>query len=203
MKTYNVLAGFALSALVTFSAAAQSKLGLIDLQKVLAGYYKTKAAETVLNDRASSLDKEKRAMLEQYQKITDEYKKALDDANDQAVSSDEREKRKKTAEGKLLDIKALEQSVNDFDRTARSSLEEQRRRMFENIFGEIRKVIDAKAKNGGFNLVVDTAAESINKTPIVLYTNGENDLTADVLKQLNATAPPETSKPGEKKEDKK
>ncbi len=127
MKTYKALAGFALSALVTFSAAAQSKLGLIDLQKVLAGYYKTKAAETVLNDRASSLDKEKRAMLEQYQKITDEYKKALDDANDQAVSSDEREKRKKTAEGKLLDIKALEQSVNDFDRTARSSLEEQRR----------------------------------------------------------------------------
>jgi len=204
MKTHQVLAGFALSALVTYSAAAQTKLGVIDLQKVFAGYYKTKAADAVLNDRAASLEKEKKAMLEQYQKITDEYKKALDDANDQAVSADEREKRKKTAEGKLLDIKALEQSINDFDRTARTSLDEQRRRIIENILGEIRKVIDAKAKSGGFSLVVDTTGESRNSmTPIVLYTNGENDLSADVLKQLNATAPPEASKPSEKKEEKK
>jgi len=203
MKTYNVLAGFALSALVTFSAAAQSKLGVIDLQKVFDGYYKTAAASSSLKERADSLEKEKKAMLEQYQKITDEYKKALDDANDQAVSADEREKRKKTAEGKLLDIKALEQSVNDFEKTARTSLDEQSRRMRENILGEIRKVIDAKAKNGGFSLVVDTAAETRNMTPIVLYTNGENDLTADILKQLNSTAPPGTSKASDKKEDKK
>jgi hypothetical protein len=40
-------------------------------------------------------------------------------------------------------------------------------------------------------------------TPIVLYANGENDLTADVLKQLNSTAPPGTSKPTDKKEDRK
>jgi Skp family chaperone for outer membrane proteins len=204
MKTHQVLAGFALSALVTYSAAAQTKLGVIDLQKVFAGYYKTKAADAVFNDRLASLEKEKKAMLEQYQKITDEYKKALDDANDQAVAADEREKRKKTAEGKLLDIKALEQSINDFDRTARTSLDEQRRRIIENILGEIRKVIDAKAKSGGFSLVVDTTGESRNSmTPIVLYTNGENDLSADVLKQLNATAPPEASKPSEKKEEKK
>jgi Skp family chaperone for outer membrane proteins len=203
MKSYKALAGFALSALVTFSAAAQSKLGLIDLQKVFDGYYKTEAATGSLKERAASLDKEKKAMLEQYQKITEEYKKALDDANDQAVSADEREKRKKTAEGKLLDIKALEQSVNDFEKTARTSLDEQSRRMRENILGEIRKVIDAKAKSGGFSLVVDTAAESRNMTPIVLYANGENDLTADVLKQLNSTAPPGTSKPTDKKEDKK
>jgi len=204
MKTHQAIASFALSALVTYSAAAQTKLGVIDLQKVFAGYYKTKAADAVFNDRLASLEKEKKAMLEQYQKITDEYKKALDDANDQAVSADEREKRKKTAEGKLLDIKALEQSINDFDRTARTSLDEQRRRIIENILGEIRKVIDAKAKSGGFSLVVDTTGESRNSmTPIVLYTNGENDLSADVLKQLNATAPPEASKPSEKKEEKK
>jgi outer membrane protein len=204
MKTHPALAGFALSALVTFSAAAQSKLGVIDLQKVFDGYYKTQAASSSLKERADSLEKEKKAMLEQYQKITDEYKKALDDANDQAVSADEREKRKKTAEGKLLDIKALEQSVNDFEKTARTSLDEQSRRMRENILGEIRKVIDAKAKSGGFSLVVDTTGESRNSmTPIVLYTNGENDLTADVLKQLNATAPPGTSKASDKKEDKK
>jgi hypothetical protein len=50
---------------------------------------------------------------------------------------------------------------------------------------------------------VDTAAETVNNTPVVLFTNGESDLTQAVLDQLNAAAPVETSKPAEKKDEKK
>src|SRR5258708_12743309 len=96
MKTHPALAGFALSALVTFSAAAQSKLGVIDLQKVFDGYYKTEAASSSLKERAGSLEKEKKAMLEQYQKITDEYKKALHAPTDQPLSPNSPEKPTKT-----------------------------------------------------------------------------------------------------------
>ena len=52
-------------------------------------------------------------------------------------------------------------------------------------------------------MVLDTAAESFNKTPILLYNNGENDITAGVLSQLNASGPAATNKPPEKKEEKK
>ena len=53
------------------------------------------------------------------------------------------------------------------------------------------------------SLVFDTAAESANGTPIVLFSNSENDMTEDILKQLNLGAPAETAKPEEKKEEKK
>jgi hypothetical protein len=48
-----------------------------------------------------------------------------------------------------------------------------------------------KAKAAGDTLVIDSDAETVNGTPAVIYTTGDNDMTADVLKQLNAAAPPD------------
>jgi outer membrane protein len=177
------------------AASAQGKVGVIDLRKVFDDYHKTKTADARLKDQAADLDRERKVMMEQYQKATDDYKASLEGANDQAVSSDEREKRKKTAESKLLDIKKLEQDISQFDRQARSTLEEEQRKYRDRILGEIRTLINNKAKAAGYTVVVDSAAETINKTPVVMYTNGENDLTTAVLADLNANAPPSTTAP--------
>src|SRR5256885_995012 len=88
----------------------QARIGIVDLRKVFDEYYKTKAADKTLKDRQDDLMKESKALGDQYQKLNDEWKKAIDGANDQAVSAEEREKRKKAAESKLLEIKELEQS---------------------------------------------------------------------------------------------
>jgi Skp family chaperone for outer membrane proteins len=180
---------------MALTASAQGKIGIVDLRKVFDDYHKTKTADARLKDQAADLDKERKAMMDQYQKATDDYKAALDGANDQAVSADEREKRKKTAESKLLDIKKLEQDIGQFDRQARTTLEEEQRKYRDKILVEIRNVINARAKSAGYSLVIDSAAESINKTPIVMYTTGENDITAAVLTELNANAPAASAAP--------
>ena len=185
-----------------FAASAQGKVGIIDLRKVFDDYHKTRTADARLKDQAADLDKERKVMMEQYQKATDDYKSALDGANDQAVSSEEREKRKKSAESRLLDIKKLENDIGQFDRQARTTLEEEQRKLRDRILVEIRAVINNKAKSGGYSLVVDSAAESINKTPVVMYTNGENDITSAVLGELNASAPAGTLPPVTPKSDK-
>ena len=185
-----------LAAFACAASAQQGKVGIIDLRKVFDDYHKTKTADARLKDQAADLDKERKIMMEQYQKATDDYKAALDGANDQAVSADEREKRKKTAESKLLDIKKLETDIGQFDRQARTTLEEEQRKLRDRILAEIRGIINTKAKAAGYTVVIDSAAETLNKTPVVMYTNGENDLTAAVLTELNANAPPSTTSPG-------
>lgn len=171
------------------SLMAQTKIAVIDLKKSFDSYWKTKQADTSLKDRAGDLDKARKGMIDDYTKANEDYKKLLDSANDQAVAPAEREKRKKNAETKLLEIKEIEQSVQQFDRQSRTTLAEQQRRMRDNILKEIREIINSKAKASGYSLIVDTAAESVNATPIVLFTNGENDITDDVINQLNANAP--------------
>ena len=184
----------ALFAASTAAVDAQTKIGTVDLKKVFDGYFKTKQADTTLKERAGDFEKTRKGMLDDYQSLNERYKKELEGANDQAVAVDEREKRKKTAENTLIEIKKVEQDVTSFDRQARTTLGEHQRHMRDNVLKEIREVVIAKAKAGSFTLIVDTAAESVNSTPIVLYTNGENDLTDDILKQLNANAPADSLK---------
>jgi len=174
---------------IASSAMAQGKIAIVDLRKVFDDYYKTKAADSQLKDQAADLAKESKAYMEQYQKASDDYKKLLDDANNQAVSSDEREKRKKAAEGKLVEIKELETTIRQFENTARTTLEEKKRQMREKILSAIREIINTKAKAAGYAMVIDIAAESVNQTPVVPYYNGDNDITAAVLQDLNASAP--------------
>lgn len=173
---------------------AQNKIATIDLKRVFDGYWKTQQADGALREKAAEFEKKNKLMVEDYQKATEEYKKVLDSANDAAVSIEEKDKRKKAAEAKLLEINEIEQSIKQFERSARAQISEQQRLMRDKILNEIRELINTKAKAAEYNLVIDTAAESINTTPVILFKSGQADLTDAILTQLNATAPTGTLK---------
>lgn len=187
-----------LSCLAT-SAFAQGRIATVDLRKSFDNYWRTKQADASLKDQATDMEKEHKGFLDDWNKAKEEYQKMLAAASDQAVSTEERDRRKAAAEKKLLEIKELEQTIAQYERQARTTLEEKKRRMRDNILGEIRAVVNDRAKRGGYALVLDTTAETPNNTPVVVFSNGENDLTDEVLKQLNAGAPLETPATGGKK----
>ncbi len=190
-----VLAAFLFLALAPASLA-QGRIAIIDLRKVFDKYYKTQAATESLKQRGAEMDKEMSALTAQHQKATEDYKKALEEANNMAISADEREKRKNAAATKLREIQDLEQSMAQFRAQANTTMEEQERRMRENIITEIRAVVTAKAKADGYGLVLDVAGESLSRIPVVVYHSGQTDLTDAVLAQLNANAPASSTSPG-------
>lgn len=183
---------------LAFSAQAETKIGLIDLRSVFDKYYKTKQADATLKEEAADLEKQRKEMVEDFKKGQDEWKKLLDKSNDQAIAAAEREKNKDAASKKLAELKDMEQTVAQFERSSRAKLGEKQRRKRDVILEEIRDVVNQKAKAAGYTLVIDSAASSINDTPVVMYNNGENDLTESILAQLNAGAPPVSATPDEK-----
>ena len=187
--------GCALLSLVNATAFAEVKIATISLAKTFDGYYKTKQADAALKDRQAELKKSETEMSDSWNKTKDEYQKLVAAASDQAVSADERDKRKRDAEGKLKDMKDIEANAAQFQRQAGAILQEEKSRKTKNLLDEIKLAITGKAKAGGYSLVVDADA--------VLYTNGENDITDAVLAQLNAAAPNDASKPEIKKEESK
>jgi outer membrane protein len=191
------LAVAACVAMALFAAplrAADAKIGLVDLKKVFDGYYKTKQADTQLKERVADSEKVMKGMIDDYTKAKDDYKKLVDGSNDQAVSADEREKRKKGAEQKLSELQEIERSVQQFRNTTQTALEEQKRRMREEILTYLKGVIASHAKKGNYTHIFDTAAESRNETQFLLYTTGQGDITDDVLTEINANAPADTAK---------
>jgi outer membrane protein len=184
-----IVPALAILALSGMTAFGQNRIATIDLHKVFDNYWKRKTAEASLKDHAAEMDKQNKDLMDNWQSLRTDYEKLQASANDTAVAADEREKRKKAAEAKLLEIKEAEQTIDSFRRQAAATLDEQKRRMRDKILDEIRTVVNAKAKVAGYTMVVDSAAESANNTPVFLFNNGDADITDEVLKQLNSTAP--------------
>ena len=189
--------------LAAATAQAQPKIATIDLEKTFDRYYKTKQADAVLKERGADFEKTYKGMLDDYEKANEEYKKLLDGANDQAVAAEERDRRKKQAEAKLIELRQTEQQIRTFGNTSRTTLDEEKRRKRDSILRELTDVITRKAKAANYTLVIDTAAKTINSTPVVLFMNGENDLTEEVVREVNAGAPAELLRSADTKDEKK
>jgi Skp family chaperone for outer membrane proteins len=194
IATY-LLALMTIAAVAAPSAAmAQGKIAVADLRRLFDSYYKTKQADAALKDEAADIEKERKSMIDTYTKTEDEYKGLIDKANDQAISAEERARAKQSAEKKISDLRELEQSITRYTQAAAEKLREKENIKRKNIVSEICGVVEAKAKAAGFSMVIDSAAETVNKTPVFLYVSGENDITESVLSQLNAGAATATPK---------
>lgn len=180
-----------LVAFTSVPALAQSKVATVDLKKLFENYYKTKLATQAVQDRANELDKDYTSMAEDLKKRNDQYQALLDSAHDQAVSQDERDKRQKAADDQLQQLQQSKLAIDQFERQAHVTIADQTQRMRDNILSEIKTAVAAKARAAGDTMVFDTAAETANGTPSIIYSDGNNDLTDEVLKDLNATAPPD------------
>jgi Skp family chaperone for outer membrane proteins len=194
-----------LPALILVSLCApvwgQARIGTVDWNRVFEGYWKTKQAVAQFKDRVADMDKELAGMVEELKKADEQYKKLLEEANAPAISTEERDRRKKTAEDKLKALKESEVSIKQFKDSATSTLDEQRKRMRDNLSVEIKAAIAAQAKADNYTMVLDTATAPNSDLAVVLYTTGDNDISKKVLDQLNKTDPSGT-KPEEKKDTK-
>jgi Skp family chaperone for outer membrane proteins len=189
MKKTIVILSSCLTLALSAGCAEMQRVATIDLRKVFDSYWRTKQADTTLKEQAAELEKESKTMVDQFRKNEEKYKKLVDGANDQALSQTERDKRKREAENELLGLRDLEAKIKQYDTTSRTTLIEKQRRVRDNLIGEIRDQVKAIVRKNGYTLVVDTAAETANGTPIVLYSAGTDDITDTVLSQLNVNAP--------------
>jgi Skp family chaperone for outer membrane proteins len=188
---------------MTIPALGQGRVATIDLRKTYEGYWKTKESETAIRERFTDMEKEFKNMMGDYQKAKEEFDKLVANANDQAVSQDERDKRKRLAEDKLKYLRDQEDIIKQYRQQATTTLDDQKRRMHNNIVGEIRTIVNGKAKAASYALVIDVSAESLSNAPVFLFTNKENDITDSVLEELNKAAPAGSLKTEEKKDLKK
>ena len=172
------------------SASAQTKVATVDMKKLFNGYYKTKLSQTSLENRKSELRKEIKDMADGLDQKQAEYKQLLDKANDQTLSTDEREKNRLASTDKAKDINDSRAAIEQFQRQAEAQLGDQSQRMSVSLVGEIQKAVADKAKAGGYSMVLNAAS-----VEVVVFANTDNDITAPVLAQLNAGAPIDVTAP--------
>jgi outer membrane protein len=182
--------------LLSPSALAQTKIATVDMRQLFDNYYKTRLAQAALQERSAQLTKDDSSMKDDLKKATDDYQRLLEQVNDPAISVDERDRRKQAATDKLKQLGDRRAAIEQFARTGQATLSDQLQHMSEKIRADIQAAVNSRAKAGGYAIVLNTASEGINlgsasitvPSPVV-YSIGGIDMTAEVLKQLNAGAP--------------
>lgn len=187
MKKYLLLP--LVAALVAFGGATASaqtlKIGTVDMKKVFESYYKTKDAETRINEARNAAKKELDDRMDVYNKNIGEIKKLNEEIDKPELSKEAKEQKSKARDEKVAELKGMEREINEFRTTREKQLQEQSVRMRGGIVDEINKVVADKVKAENFQVVFDKSGPSLNGVPVVLFAKDEFDFTNDVITALN------------------
>ncbi len=186
------------------TAHAQTKIATVKISELFQKYAKAKENDEDFKKRLQGVANEAKAKREAFQKGKEDLSKYPANTTDPAAIT------------KLKELKEMEQSILQFEGKARNDADQESRKLRNELLGDMRKVISAKAKAGNYSLVINISAENAAGVPDFPYSTEDNDLTNDVLTELNAgrilkdidigvpTEPAKTEvKPADKKTDKK
>ncbi len=181
------------------SANAQgAKIGTVDMNKIFSSYYKTKDAESRINEARASAKKELDDRMDTYKKNLDQINKLNEDLNNAALSKEKKDESSKKRDDLISETKNLEREIGEFKNTREKQLQEQAVRMRNGIVDEISKLVNDKVKSENFDIVFDKSGSSLNGVPIVLYARESMDFSDDIVTQLNKNKGKDTAAPAEK-----
>ena len=183
----------ALTVLATFltasPAAAQMKVGIVDMNKVFTSYHKTKDAETRLNDARAQAKTDLDSRLETLKGDMEAINKLEADTKKPELTADKREAAIKQRDEKINQVRNLDREIGEFRQTRERQLQEQFMRMRGDIVQDIMKVVDTKVKADGFDLVLDSSGLGVSQVKVVLYAAPSMDFSDSIITELNKNAP--------------
>lgn len=170
-------------------AGAELKVATVDVQKVFKDYYKTHEAQKEMDAMRQDVYSDVNKRVERIQaieKAIGEIKKQIEDpatsdATKQQLHQDFNEK---SNEGVSLDKERRE-----FLERKNQVLGQEMKKKLTDIIAEIRKATEDEARKSNFDLVFDKSGLAVSQTPLVMFAKDEMEITASVIKVLNANAP--------------
>jgi outer membrane protein len=188
MKKYLVIPALALAAAfttATASAQTSTKFGTVDMKRVFDSYYKTKDAESKINEARNAAKKELEDRMDMAKKLLEEVKKLDEEIANPALSKDAKEQKTKTRSDKAGELQNMDREIREFQTSREKQLQEQSVRMRAGIVDDINKVVSDKVKAENFDFVFDKSGPSLNGVPIVLFARDSFDFTDSVITSLN------------------
>jgi len=183
MRTTCVLVGLSLLLAGRGWAASEieSKVAVVDMEKVMAAHPETQEAEALLQKQAAEFDAEKDDMLAKFDRLKKEFEVARDGAENKALSDEARTAKRELAEDKLAALRDFDNEVRQTTVMRQKQLADRKHRMRDRIVGKIRDIVRAYANQHGLVLVLDCGAVMDNPGS-VLYNAEKMDVTEDILK---------------------
>lgn len=195
MKTTLTLIG--VLGIAFFSVAADLKVAVVDLQQVVADYYKAQEMAKELKAKEVSFVREIEGLRLEGRKRLTEVEDLRRLSLDNALSASNRDEKKRNLETKLSDLNGFQIRYDEIKGQRESEFQMNAARVNRSIVEEVLSATKRVGDEQGFNLVLNVNKLSPTSSD-VLFTKEVEDVTGKVLALLNRTRPAPTGARDEK-----
>ena len=164
---------------------AEDRIAFVDIQELFKSFYKTQLAQDQIRQQADDIKMERDELEEGITVIKEEVEVLRADSRDETLSTEVRQGKREQLEEKLVNLMTKEREMAEFEKLRKEQLEKQNARMTRTLFDEIHEAVILYGKAQGYASVIDRSGQSRRGTEVVLYTDPDVDITADVLAVLN------------------
>jgi Skp family chaperone for outer membrane proteins len=191
-----VASAIAISAFSTGAHAQDfSKIAVIDYNAILKDYYKAKDSQKQMEDLAANYQKERNERDAGLKTLVDSINALQKDLQDPALSDAKKKEKENQLKSKGEEGQVKQREMMAFAQTASKILEDKRQRLTQELSEDINKALGVVAKNK-YNMVF--VKPQVPSPGALIFSEGMDDVTSQVLGLLNKDAPA-----GGKKEEKK
>ncbi len=161
----------------------------MDVQKLFADYYKTHEAQAEVDKAAKTVQETNNTRAETIKKMEADFNNMVKKLQDPMLNEKDKKELEQKAQIKRQEVIALEQERRGFVERQLKSLQEQMKVRSAKIMGEITKVTEGIATQGGYDLILDKSAQALRSNLVFVYARPNMDITPTVMKELNNDAP--------------
>jgi len=172
-----------------------SKIAVIDYNTILKDYFKAKDSQKQMEDLAANYQKERNERDAGLKGLVDSINALQKDLQDPALSDAKKKEKENQLKAKGEEGQVKQREMMAFAQTASKILEDKRQRLTQELTEDINKALSQVAKNKYSMVFVKPQVPSPGA---LIFSEGMDDVTQQVLGILNKDAPA-----GSKKEDKK
>jgi outer membrane protein len=169
--------------------SAELKVATVDVQRLLSEYDRAREVGKQLREMQVSFQNEMEGLRLQGRTLLRETEELQKLSLDNALSTNERETKKRALETKLTDLHSFEVRYDNFRAQREAELQslaaQKNKRVIEDVVAATQSIGEAS----GVNLILN-ASRANPLTSAVVYSKGVEDITDKVLASLNKRTPP-------------
>ena len=154
--------------------AAPSRLGFVSVFNLVSQIPEYTAKKGSLDTLIYEFNVELQTKMQEYQ------------AKEMAYVKDSISMNAVIKESKLQELQALGQAIQAFKQTSEEAVVKQDSAMLQPILKQLNTAMEAVAKEQGYTQIINSDVRSQSGTALVLYSQEDEALTADILAKYNA-----------------
>jgi outer membrane protein len=174
---------------MTSAVADKPQIGVVDIQRLFKEYYRTEEAQKQFNQDYAAIQKTVNQQLEQINEMVLQLKSLNDRLKDENL--DENARYKCAQEFKLIDKKrqALLAEMKQVEFENKKRVVRRKAASLQGIMSEIRGKVISFADKQKYDFVFDESGKNTNQISFFIYLKDATDITSEMLKELNDSAP--------------